>query len=215
MARARFNPLPSKKLSSDDMEKILARGVTVPTPHGPVSLRRFALLQAPITKDSLKTLAETRPTKVDFKPKPALWYACGAEWLEFLVTNLPERLRPGMHLYAIGVKSTLLRDPIEPHPRRVLRISNTREFDRFERVYGSFAPWQSFGDDKYIDWNRVSKDFGGIEICPYLWERRLSTGWYYPWDVASGAIWSPGVFSDIYQIARTVSGPEGVLWEIA
>jgi hypothetical protein len=44
-----------------------------------------------------------------------------------------------------------------------------------------------------IDWKRVASRYAGIEICPYQNSLRMKaiTGWYYPWDVASGCIWSP------------------------
>lgn len=44
-----------------------------------------------------------------------------------------------------------------------------------------------------IDWLRVKTQYGGIEIAPYQWKRRLSSFWYYGWDCASGAIWDRDV----------------------
>lgn len=46
-----------------------------------------------------------------------------------------------------------------------------------------------------IDWFQVVRNFPGIIIAPYLWERRNSNRsnwdscWYYGWDCASGCIW--------------------------
>ena len=41
----------------------------------------------------------------------------------------------------------------------------------------------------YINWVKVSKDYGGIETCPFLWKRKGYL-WYGSWDVASGCIWN-------------------------
>jgi hypothetical protein len=42
-----------------------------------------------------------------------------------------------------------------------------------------------------IDWVKVSYDYAGIIIAPYVWECRFepSCFWYYGWDCASGCIW--------------------------
>lgn len=44
-----------------------------------------------------------------------------------------------------------------------------------------------------IDWKAVAKEYDGIEIDPYQYERRFSEGflWYYGWDCASGCVWRP------------------------
>lgn len=48
-------------------------------------------------------------------------------------------------------------------------------------------------DDMYADnlikWEKVMKDYGGIEICPYL-EKRRHYLWYSSFDVTSGCIWN-------------------------
>jgi hypothetical protein len=45
---------------------------------------------------------------------------------------------------------------------------------------------------EYINWGRVSGNYDGIIIAPYLWPLRNSMQcfWYYSWDVASGCIWN-------------------------
>lgn len=67
----------------------------------------------------------------------------------------------------------------EPNPA-VLFISTLLEFEEFEDdwLVGSS-----------IDWRGVMMSYWGIEISSYFWQKRLSSNWYYPWDVASGCIW--------------------------
>jgi hypothetical protein len=55
------------------------------------------------------------------------------------------------------------------------------DFDLFNKKYGK---------DSSINWKKVSEDYGGIEICPFLKKRREKNVWYWAWDVASGCIWN-------------------------
>jgi hypothetical protein len=42
-----------------------------------------------------------------------------------------------------------------------------------------------------VAWAAVAKQWSGLIIAPYRWDRRLTdhTFWYYCWDCASGVIW--------------------------
>ena len=61
---------------------------------------------------------------------------------------------------------------------KLLVINTIKDFDIFNKKYryiGFFEKnnfWSNKKDESYmINWNEVSKDFGGIEICPYLLKR--------------------------------------------
>lgn len=41
-----------------------------------------------------------------------------------------------------------------------------------------------------INWNKISIEYDGIEINPYIWKARLEVYWYYGWDIASGCVWN-------------------------
>lgn len=79
----------------------------------------------------------------------------------------------------------------------VLKLSSVAMLDAFDRKYrsnersGEFAGFTFHDYD--IDWPRLATEYDGIEIAPYLWERRLSEEcrWYYSWDCASGCLWRP------------------------
>jgi hypothetical protein len=98
------------------------------------------------------------------------------------------------------------------HPEaKILYISNATEFDNFEERFMRVDVGISIGVEENgrkklqihqkpygyytIDWFKVVRNFPGIIIAPYLWERRNSNGfnwdscWYYGWDCASGCIW--------------------------
>lgn len=68
---------------------------------------------------------------------------------------------------------------------RILMVTDTNGIDALSQGYGASA--YSFG----LDWSRLAREFGGLIIAPYQWERRLcsSSRWYYSWDCASGCIW--------------------------
>lgn len=118
----------------------------------------------------------------DYKPK-GLWYACGTEWLDFV--NREFRSGKGDYLYEITI-----------NPSRILFIANAFAFIKFEKDYGT----PDIYGTALIDWSKVSEQYGGIEICPYRYEMRMRSMWYYPWDVASGCIWDSSAISGIKEI---------------
>lgn len=80
----------------------------------------------------------------------------------------------------------------------ILKISSVREIDSFHSVYSSKISSRR----ENIDWRRVAENYDGIIIAPYIWERRLvgdASGWYYPWDCASGCIWNNGAVAKVKQ----------------
>lgn len=48
-----------------------------------------------------------------------------------------------------------------------------------------------------IDWPKVAKRYGGIEITPYIYKARMTHLWYYGWDVASGCVWLASAVQNI------------------
>jgi hypothetical protein len=74
----------------------------------------------------------------------------------------------------------------------VLQIRGLHQLDAFDEKYGLLDPiLGENGLHTCIDWVRVSEEYDGLEIAPYIWSRRLEFMWYYGWDCASGVIWRP------------------------
>tara|TARA_B100000900_G_scaffold391772_1_gene386688 strand:+ start:6082 stop:6639 length:558 start_codon:yes stop_codon:yes gene_type:complete len=123
-----------------------------------------------------------------FNPKPrGLWYACGDDWREWVKYEMPHWYEAYNHLYEVTI-----------NPKHILFITNADQFKAFEKEFGlsGGAEPMFFDGEAGIDWVRVSMKYAGIEICPYQSQFRMSSNWYYPWDVASGCIWySEGVVS--------------------
>jgi hypothetical protein len=120
-----------------------------------------------------------------YKPK-GLWYGCGNEWLEWLTYEMPQWI--GRYIYAI-----------ELNEDNILKITSDEQFSAFEKAYGI----PGYGGVGKIDWKKVSEEHGGIEICPYRHSRRMSSDWYYPWDVASGCAWDSSSIKSIKLVSRT------------
>ena len=130
---------------------------------------------------------EKQREKPGYKPE-GLWYACGDEWIEWTKSEMPEWLKEYKYLYEISITD------------RVLKIDTPEKFKDFESKYSASRNGDESGrySEKFINWASVAKDYDGIEICPYMGQFRMgSSDWYYPWDVASGCIWSPGGIKDV------------------
>ena len=126
---------------------------------------------------SAKPLGPTRRVaqqRTQLKPT-GIWYACGYEWIRWLQGEQPDWLAGVRHAYLLDVDA-----------RELVVLDTLGKLDDFDAMYG-------FGgrDREQIDWAAVAQLYGGVEICPYQRQRRMSLFWYYAWDVASGVIWSP------------------------
>jgi len=76
----------------------------------------------------------------------------------------------------------------------ILLVETVEDIDIFTKAYMKppLAEAGPFLRSYCMDWVRVAKNFEGMIITPYLWDRRLSQEafWYYSWDCASGCIWN-------------------------
>lgn len=89
----------------------------------------------------------------------------------------------------------------------LLRLENAQDIDIFTDQYGyslmatmlahdpsvseSHRAWRENRRDA-VHWDKVAEKYDGILIPNYIFERRFMHGadWYYPWDCASGCVWS-------------------------
>jgi len=115
-----------------------------------------------------------QPNKPMVKPF-GLWYAIGTEWIDWVRYERPDWERD--HAFVLDVDES-----------RLLKINNYNDLQRFNEEYGI--------EGYYIDWEKVSEKYGGIEIAPYIYQARYEISWYYDWDVASGCIWGPDMFKN-------------------
>ena len=138
-----------------------------------------------------------------FKPK-GFWYSCYNSWYNWLRGEMPEWLFKYIH--KINIKRNIITNIQNKDKDKLLVINNIKDFDILIEEYGFICKTMSkqyktmskqykkaYRKKKYycnwIDWRKVSKDYGGIEICPLLKDGRVYL-WYSIWDVGSGCIWN-------------------------
>lgn len=124
-----------------------------------------------------------------FKPE-GFWYSCHDSWYNWIIR---EDMKDFLHRYIhkININRNILTTIQIKDKNKLLVIKNTKDFDIFNKRYGIKYDDLSGQYDiihYVINWKKVARDYGGIEICPYL-SRRKKYFWYLMWDVASGCIW--------------------------
>lgn len=79
----------------------------------------------------------------------------------------------------------------------ILYVCSAEQLISFHQEYGIPSGYDFLGHS--IDWQRVTSEWDGIIIAPYLWGMRLSreVPWYYTWDCASGCIWNLDVITTV------------------
>lgn len=135
-----------------------------------------------LTHTSKHQTIDVRPVEqrgIDFKPQ-GFWYSVDGDWERWCKEDSGWTF-PYTHEVTLG-------------DEQLLRIENVTEMDLFHEAYKGKVSAAEWYRENYIDWVAVARAFDGIEITPYLWERRLegkAHKWYYGWDCASGCIWRP------------------------
>lgn len=131
----------------------------------------------------VRTVKQASTAHVYDKPS-GLWYACGDEWLRWVLSEMPDWLKGYKYAYALHLDTS-----------NMLVIRTLDQFDKFSERYA--------GLDEGIAWDWLAREYTGIEICPYQWDRRMgyTSSWYYTWDIASGCIWDPSAVREIAPIS--------------
>lgn len=156
-----------------------------------LSQLRGTLLRNTFSKNEELDLSKRYKQPIHFKPK-GLWYAIGGSWKRW-------SKREGYD------GTTDNRFLIDIDESRILRMSNLKQLISFTKKYAASIP--EIGESaSMIDWDKVSKDYAGIEINPYVHAARLNmkTMWYYGWDVASGCIWDLSIIKNYKKINQKV-----------
>lgn len=134
-----------------------------------------------ISKAALKKIRrEMQPQTIDRKPL-GFWYGIDGDWERWCRAE------------QWGLASKSFEYEVALGKERILLLSSVAELDDFHANYAA-NPYKGLAYLEYIDWRRVAKEYDGIEITPYQWDRRLdgkAHNWYYGWDCASGCIWQP------------------------
>jgi len=118
------------------------------------------------------------------KPK-GLWYSCHESWYDWIIDEGMDKWLK-KYIHKINLKRGSLTNIGNPNRDKILVIKNMKDLNIFNKKYGRYEDgWFT------IDWKKVSKDYGGIEICPYpkrIYDEEYE--WIRSFDVASGCIWN-------------------------
>ena len=171
------------KLLFENWRKFLIQEQSELWGHHITPEQKVFISKTPYTE--FRNVQQKKPPHPMVKPQ-GLWYGCGDAWVEWVRSESPEWLEASNYLYEVKTDG------------KVLKISNDEEFQALETEFGLQSP---FG--RSIDWELIQKEgYGGIEICPYNMQRRMSSDWYYGWDVASGCIWDSSSIQDVVLLAE-------------
>ena len=124
-------------------------------------------------------LAKTYPQeRAVLKPR-GLWYGIDNEWIEWCKNNMVHRVKKKIiELEDINLS-------------KILIIENFKQLKVFSEEFSyKVDPYVN-----YINWEKISKKYSGIEIQNYykIKEKEsfpdLDNIWFWGWDVSSGCIW--------------------------
>lgn len=170
---------------------------------------------------------------VEHKPK-GLWYGIGDSWIQWCMSESSGWL--GTHIYEVILdESKILKitniaefeafeDAHHDQPpwKKEIRAIKDAEFEQRMKDAGieytsagpQLDPFDHFFGGRglrfhdYMNYGKVAEKYGGIEITPYLWEKRLNSMWYYGWDCASGCVWDRSAVTGIRLFARYDEGKD-------
>jgi hypothetical protein len=123
-----------------------------------------------MSEEDIINFRDQNEQEVSDKPN-GLWYAVGSEWIDWVRNEMPEWETDNVF-------------EIKINDDKILKISTYDDIFEFTKKYGR----KDYGF-LMINWNKVSQDYSGIEIVPFIRPASRKLNWYYTWDIASGCIW--------------------------
>jgi len=188
-------------------------GTTIPPPRSIITTQK---------EIDLDKIYDQKDNPSIFKPL-GLWYAIGDSWYKYWYRNFLEmkNLPKNLNIFKLFIrKNSFTTDIKNPNPNKILRIKTNDDVKLFTKLYSikpykklrgtllkkeqfSNNDWKMFKniyhDDNLIDWEKVSKKFGGIEFNPYIHQvinpikngkKSILIMWYNTVDISSGCIWN-------------------------
>lgn len=142
------------------------------------------------TKKNIKLTREYKHISDQFKPN-GLWYGCNDDWYNW-VKKAGMKKFLHKYIHKINIKNNVMTDIRNKDKNKLLIIKNIKDFDIFNKRYG-VGSLKRLANGMYIsykiNWKKVAKEYGGMEICPAVLKERGDYIWYAAWDTASGCIW--------------------------
>tara|TARA_Y100000780_G_C13484995_1_gene340001 strand:+ start:67 stop:618 length:552 start_codon:yes stop_codon:yes gene_type:complete len=145
----------------------------------------------------IKFTKKYKQSSNQFKPR-GFWYSCHDSWYNWIIEEGMKKILY-KYIHKVNINNNVMTSIGKKDKNKLLIIKSIKDFDIFNKKYGTeYKKKMIFNDGDNssnsinfykIDWIKVSKDYGGIEICPFL-QKRKGYIWYCGWDVASGYIWN-------------------------
>jgi len=172
----------NKKLNIKDLIETLTEEILLEDTD---NSKKFHLSSKPIEKIEQKNYKQ----KIGLKPD-GFWYSCGDSWIKWLKSEWPDH--KGEFYYEVLIDES-----------KILKLTSSEEIINFTKKYGvpnkilDLDDFEIEGNPEFkekiqnysIDWNTVSKEYSGVEFCPYIRSLRRKLGWYFGIDISSGCIW--------------------------
>ena len=144
--------------------------------------------------------------KQSLKPN-GLWYSLYSSWFNHIIfQDMDYKIKDYIH--KIELNKNIFTNLQNPDSNKILLIKNLNDVAIFTRKYktekGKRKKMNMDPNSKIyfnysvIDWEKVAKDYGGIEIYPYIKYSSLFFNkkhleiciWYHAVDISSGCIWN-------------------------
>ncbi len=151
-----------------------------------------------LTNTKLKIKKIRYPDDI-FKPA-GFWYGLKHYWVDFYTHNYERtksrKFNISGYLYKLAIPKSLITTIDKPDKNKILLISNVGDLKSLESTYKRL--YEDMPETYFIDWPKIKKLFGGVEIHHNPWQNKgYLPLWYSAWDVPSGCIWSYSVLKKI------------------
>lgn len=152
------------------------------------------------------TILKYKQYEHSLKPN-GLWYSLYSSWYNHITNqNMDYKIKDYIH--KIELNKNIFTNLQNPDSNKVLLIKNLDDVELFTKKYkiakGNGKRMNIDPNSKIymnyciIDWEKVAKDYGGIEFYPYVKYSSLFFNknpleiyiWYNSIDISSGCIWN-------------------------
>lgn len=82
------------------------------------------------------------------------------------------------YIHKINLNRNMFTDIKNKDKNKLLVINNIKDFDTFDKKYRDLYIDEKRNIWRSINWHNVTKDYGGIKICPFLKKRNFSDSIY-------------------------------------
>jgi len=191
LLREYIRELISEKRYDPPIEQDVVHGLSFDEMRAHLS-RHFGKAKITLTNSPLMLEQSHNPGQ-GLKPE-GIWYACGTDWLDFLQTEMGGPSAEEYQVWALKIDMS-----------KVKSLTTSKEISRFSWKYRNTDEYLKNPVVKIVDWSLASKEFAGVEFCPYPvggMDISVKNVWYAGIDVPSGCVWNPSAITNSTLVAE-------------